>query len=123
MAMVGSVVTHDMFPNRIYAGVPAKDVTEKLGPQFEPLTTDQKAARLQRIVDAFLESRPEYRDQLIVARGTSERRPGVCSLDVSTRTYTRTYREAEVAFFKAHVPLVKFTPDGEPPFVMPRHRG
>jgi len=123
MAMVGSVVTHDMLPNRIYAGVPAKDVTEKLGPQFETLTTDQKAARLQRIVDAFLEPRPEYRDQLVVARGASERRPGVCSLDVSTRTYTRTYSEAEVAFFKAHVPLVKFTPDGEPPFVMPRHRG
>lgn len=119
MAMVGSVVTRDMLPNRVYAGVPAKDVTEKLGPQFEERTTDQKAERLQKILDAFFEERPQYRGQLVVARGPGERREGICSLDVSTRTYTRTRSEAEVAFFKAHVPLVKFTPEGDPPFVTP----
>lgn len=32
MAMVGSVVTKDMLPNHIYAGVPAKDMTDKMGP-------------------------------------------------------------------------------------------
>ena len=36
MAMAGSVITHDMLPNHIYAGVPARDVTEKMGEQFEP---------------------------------------------------------------------------------------
>lgn len=117
MAMVGSVVTRDMLPNRVYAGVPAKDVTEKLGPQFEDLTVEEKGARLQKTLNAFLEERPQYRGQIVVAHSPAERRGGVCSLDVSTRTYTRTYSEAEVAFFKAHVPLLKFTPEGEPPFV------
>jgi hypothetical protein len=35
MAMVGSVVTKDMKHNRVYAGVPAVDITDKVGPQFD----------------------------------------------------------------------------------------
>lgn len=31
MAMLGSVVTKDMDHNRIYAGTPAKDITDKVG--------------------------------------------------------------------------------------------
>ncbi len=34
MAMLGSLVTKDMEANRTYAGTPAKDMTEKLGPQY-----------------------------------------------------------------------------------------
>lgn len=121
MALVGSVVTSDMLPNHIYAGVPAKDVTEKMGLQFDDLSVEQKAARLQKLIDAFVKEHPQYRGQLMVVTSPDEIRQGVCCFDVSRRTYTRTYSEAEVAFLKAHVPLVKFAPDGEPPFVSPQH--
>jgi len=120
MALVGSVVTRDMLPNHVYAGVPAKDVTDKLGFQFEARSVGQKAAKLQEIIDKFIEENPEYNGQLAVIRSPNERREGVCCFDVSRRTYTRTYSKAEVAFLKAHVPLIKFTPDGEPPFVEPQ---
>ncbi len=120
MAMVGSVVTRDMLPNHIYAGVPAEGVSDKLGFQFEKRTVDQKAAKLQELIDAFFQIHPEYRGQLLVIRSQEQKREGICCFDVSRRTYTRTYSPAEVAFLKAYVPLVKFTAEEEPPFVVPQ---
>ena len=120
MALLGSVVTHDMLPNHVYAGVPAKDVTDKLGPQFEPRTVAQKAAKLQELIDAFVAKHPEHRGQLRVIQSPEERRSDVCCFDVSRRTYTRTYSPAEVVFLKSHVPLIKFVPDGEPAFIVPQ---
>jgi acetyltransferase-like isoleucine patch superfamily enzyme len=117
MAMLGSVVTRDMLPNHVYAGVPAKDMTDKLGPQFEKRTVEQKAAKLQELVDQFVSEHPEHKGQLLVTRGPQERREGKCCFDVSRRTYNKTYHPAEVAFLQKHTPLVKFTPEGEPPFI------
>jgi acetyltransferase-like isoleucine patch superfamily enzyme len=120
MAMAGSVITKEMLPNHIYAGVPARDVTDKLGHQFEELDVAQKAMRMQTLIDRFVQAHPRYRDQLVVVTTPDDRRPGVCCFDVSRRTYTKTCAEAEVAFMKAHVPLVKFVPDDEPPFITPQ---
>jgi acetyltransferase-like isoleucine patch superfamily enzyme len=120
MALLGSVITKDMLPNHIYAGVPARDVTDKFGPQFETRSIEQKAIKLQELVDAFVGEHPEYEGQLTVVQSPDERVRGMCCFDVSQRTYTKTYSQAEVAFLKAHVPLVKFAPDGEPPFVVPQ---
>ena len=44
IALVGSVVTGDMKFNTIYAGTPAKPVSEKIGPQFIERTVDEKIA-------------------------------------------------------------------------------
>ena len=120
MAMLGSVITRDMLPNHVYAGVPARDVSDKFGFQFEKRTVDQKAAKLQELIDRFLQVHPEYIGQLLVIRAPEERQDDICCFDVSRRTYTRTYSPAEIAFLKAHVPLVKFTAEGEPPFVVPQ---
>ena len=122
MALVGSVVTEDMLPNHIYAGVPAKDVTDKFGYQFEVRSVDQKFAELQKLIDAFTEQNPEHKGQLAVIRSLEESQEGVCCFDVSRRTYTKTYSQAEVAFLKAHVPLIKFTPVGEPAFITPQEK-
>lgn len=120
MAMVGSVVTRDMLPNHVYAGVPAKDITDKVGPQFADRSLDEKAAKMQEFVDGFTRANPEFADQLKVIRSPEDKVEGVTCFDVSTRTYTRTYSDAEVAFLKANVPIVKFLPEGEPPFVTPQ---
>ena len=120
MALVGSVVTKDMLPNHVYAGVPAKDMTDKLGPQFEERTIEQKAIKLQELIDVFVQKYPEYAGQLIVVQSPNDRPEGVCCFDVSQRTYTRTYSQAEVAFLKTYVPLIKFSPEGEPPFMVPQ---
>lgn len=117
MALAGSVVTRDMLANHVYGGVPAVDLTDRIGGQFEERSVGQKAARLRELVDAFTARHPEHAGKLLVVTSPEEIRPGVCCFDVSRRAYTKTRSEAEVAFLKAHVPLVKFSPLGEPPFV------
>jgi len=120
MALAGSVVTKEMLCNHIYAGVPAEDVTHKLGSQFETRTVEEKAVRLQSMIDEFTRQHPQHQGELLVARSPQDIQPGVCCFDVSRRVYTKTYSPAEVAFLKTYTPLIKFTPDGEPPFFVAR---
>lgn len=120
MAMVGSVITKDMLPNHIYAGTPARDISDKVGFQFEDRTIEQKAEAMQHLIDKFEYSHPEYKGQLLVVHSRDDIVPGICCFDVSRRTYTKTYGQAEIAFLKANVPLIKFAPDGEEPFVVPQ---
>ena len=74
----------------------------------------------QELIDLFVEKKPEYKGKIIVVKSLDERLKDVCCLDVSSRTYKKNYLQAEVEFLKEHIPLIKFTPDGEPPFVVPQ---
>jgi len=117
LALVGSVVTRNMLPNHIYGGVPAKDMTDKMGTQFETLTTEQKAERLQRLIDQFEIDHPEFKGECVVVTDPADRPSSQPWFDVSTRTYAKSFHPAEIAFLKANVPLVKFIPDSAPPFI------
>lgn len=112
MALLGSVVTRDMLENHVYGGAPAKDLTDRMGPQFETRTVEAKAAALATILDRFLAAHPEHRGRLGILPGDGAIRDGVTYFDVRDRTYTRTYGAAEVAFLKANTPMVKFVPRG-----------
>jgi acetyltransferase-like isoleucine patch superfamily enzyme len=120
MALAGSVITHDMLPNHIYAGVPARDITDKLGPQFETRTALQKAEKLEELITVFEGEYASYKGLVKVILSPDDTMPDKICFDVSTRTYTKKYHPAEVAFLKMFVPLIKFTPVGEPPFVVPK---
>lgn len=99
MAMLGSVITRDMLPNRVYAGVPAQDVTDKIGgPQFLEIPRAEKELRLQALIDQFERRHPEFIGQLP-------------DFNLDRRTYRKTLSEAEVAFMKENVPVVKFVPE------------
>lgn len=119
MLLAGSVITKPMRRNRIYAGVPAVDVSDKLGEQFENRTVEQKAEKLQGIIDDFLMNNPQHKGKLKVVQSPDDIERGVCCFDVSRRVYTKTYSEAEVTFLKSNTPLIKFTPDNEEPFIVP----
>ncbi|MFX1392105.1 MAG: hypothetical protein ACFFAH_00895 [Promethearchaeota archaeon] len=120
MALVGSVITHDMKPNHVYGGVPAKDLTDKVGPQFEDYTIDQKASKLQKLIDDFINKYPKYKDKLKVVQSADEIEDNICCFDVSRRIYTKRYLEAEIKFLKAYVPLIKFIPENENTFIIPQ---
>lgn len=120
MAMLGSVIARDMLPNRVYAGVPAVDVTAKVGAQFEARTVEQKAATLREIIAEFEADHPYWRGELLVVEDEDEIDPERTCFDVSRRVYTQHYHAAEVAFLRAKTPLVKFTPDGAKAFVVPQ---
>lgn len=122
MALVGSVITRDMLSNHVYAGVPAEDVTDKIGFQFEERTIKQKANKLQELINTFIAMNPKYTNQLKVVCSENEIEDKICCFDVSRRVYTKTYSEAEIAFLKASVPLVKFYPEGEGSFIVPQKK-
>lgn len=122
MAMLGSVITHAMQPNHVYGGVPAVDLTGKVGPQFAERTVEQKADVLWAMIGEFERAHPEHKGKLWPV--TSEAmlrtaRQSFCEtlFDVSTRTYNQTHSAAEVAFLKEYTPSIKFTPYGAPSFV------
>ncbi len=110
MALAGSVITKEMLPNHVYGGSPAKDLSDKLGGQFENLSVKQKYVRMRSIVDQFVSRYRRYEGKLEVVTSMRKRVDGVTYFNVSDRTYTKTYSEAEVEFLKANVPLVKFVP-------------
>ena len=55
MLMVGGLITKDMEENHIYAGSPAKDVTEKLGNQFSSVSLEEKRNRFEKLYKDFLQ--------------------------------------------------------------------
>lgn len=121
MALEGSVVTGTMLNNHVYAGVPARDVTDKVGHQFADWTTSQKSEKMQQIIEDYCAKHPEHRGKLVVVENEDmfPEDPSLTAFAVSERTYTKRYNAAEVAFLRAKVPLVKFAPAGEPTFIHP----
>lgn len=107
MALVGSVVTKDMINNHVYAGSPAKDITDKVGPQFVTKTIDEKMFRMSELCAEF-----GTRSSIIIVPEVSDiRDDGQTYFIVSKRQYTKRLTTEEVAFMKFLLPTrAKFTP-------------
>jgi acetyltransferase-like isoleucine patch superfamily enzyme len=117
MAFAGSVITKDMLPNRVYAGVPAVDITDKVGPQFEERSIEEKSDSLQKLIDVFVSENVLFKNQLMIVKSSLEIKAGVTCFNIADRTYTKLYNLAEINFLKCHVPLIKFVPKDEPSFI------
>lgn len=120
MAMVGSVVTKDMLANHTYAGVPAKDMTDKLGPQFDDVSVEEKYQKMLAAHDEFYASHPEFAARSITIVRSLEEAENInladhTVFDVSTRQYNRRRTDEEFAFMKHLLgQLYKFFPRDEP---------
>ena len=108
MAMVGSVITRDMEANHVYAGVPAVDITGKVGPQFEEVDLAAKVDRLRTLLN---ESGLNSSSIGIAATASEVQADDRSWFVVDSRTYTKQNTPAEVAFMKFLLPArAKFTP-------------
>jgi acetyltransferase-like isoleucine patch superfamily enzyme len=110
MAMLGSVVTRDMKPNHIYAGVPATDMTERLGNQYRSVTVDEKFTALQRELDAFAAKGNDPSNIKIVKEWPSKMERDVTYFNVATREYTKRLSDTEIAFMLHLLVKIKFYP-------------
>ena len=112
MAMVGSVVTKDMEENHVYAGCPARDVTEKLGFQYDDVSVDAKFEKLSRKLEEFYVLNPHFPRSIIVVKEWSDEHEHTDKtvFDVSDRTYTKRLTPEEVAFMKFLLVRIKFYP-------------
>ncbi|MEY3806779.1 MAG: hypothetical protein RIR69_1591 [Actinomycetota bacterium] len=111
MAMLGSVITRDMLPNRTYGGCPATDITDRVGPQFHNVSMWEKLERLKKLISDFENQYPEFVGKLVAVSDGNE--IGVDDdrtyFDLGTRTYTKRFTEPEVLFLKTNG-VAKFVP-------------
>jgi acetyltransferase-like isoleucine patch superfamily enzyme len=113
MAMVGSVVTKDMLPNRVYGGTPAKDLTNKIGPQFGEISVAEKLRQLSVLYSQFCQKHPQLqRDRIAIVGSVVDTidETETTVFDVSTRTYNKLRTTEEIAFMKFLLPRIKFYP-------------
>jgi len=111
MAMLGSVVTKDMEENHIYAGTPARDLTDKLGMQYEDVSIDEKFEVMSKKLDEFFHFNPGYPRSIIVVKDSSNLKvKDKTVFDVSNRTYTKRLTPEEIEFMKFLLVIIKFYP-------------
>jgi acetyltransferase-like isoleucine patch superfamily enzyme len=104
MLMVGGVATGNMEANRIYAGMPAKDITEKIGPQFDDVPVADRVENFRALHGEFLEDSGLTVDEFDIeiveglsGASSSDRRT---AFDVGARSYVPSRSEAEVRFMR-----------------------
>lgn len=114
LALMGSVVTRDMKQNRVYAGVPAIDITDKVGAHYEEVSIDQKFRVLLDKLHEF-STRHDPGEQIqIVREWPSKMDDQVTYFNVSNREYTKRLSDIEVKFMLHLLMPIKFFPAVSP---------
>lgn len=111
MAMVGSVITKDMDFNHIYAGSPAKSISDKVGFQFEEVSLETK---YNKMINYLNEWNLNKNNSIIIVKSKEEMdfsNNKVSYFNVAERTYTKRRTELEMNFMKFLLPAkAKFVP-------------
>jgi acetyltransferase-like isoleucine patch superfamily enzyme len=115
LILLGSVLTRDVPPDRTFGGVPAADVTERFGPQFNLTAREERERYMRERLQAFAQKnriRDVERHLAIVGSAEELRQapPDVTAFDVVSRTYTKRATRLEVKFMRFLLPEAKFVP-------------
>ncbi len=110
MAMVGSVITKNMNYNEIYAGSPAKSISEKIGFQFQEISIEEKLFKIEKYLNHWNGVRNNFK----IVSSTND----VVFEDIKTtyfnvtdRTYTKRNSKEEISFMRFLLPeKAKFIP-------------
>jgi hypothetical protein len=104
MLLVGGVATKDMEENHVYAGSPAKDVTNKTGPQFASVTYGKKLQEFNNIYQEFLRisSLIEKDFRAIITDDLTDKQSNENEtfFNLAERTYSPSRSENEYRFFQ-----------------------
>lgn len=108
MAMAGSVITKDMLYNRIYAGAPAKDISEKIGFQFIEISNQEKLERMINYLNKF-----GFTDKIkiVFKKDQVDFSDQNTYFVIDERKYKKVLSEEEIGFMNFLLPAKgKFTP-------------
>ncbi len=112
MAMVGSVVTKDMKGNEIYAGSPAKSISDKIGYQFLDVTVEEKYDRMNQYLEEFTKifgKNPQIK--IIYNEDEIDFDNEISYFSVDKRVYSKKSLKGEIEFMKFLLPdKAKFVP-------------
>jgi hypothetical protein len=103
MLLVGGIATKDMEENHIYAGAPAKDITDKVGYQFKNKGYKEKFEQFIGLYKEFLRinnlTEEEY--PICIQKSTDvSRSDNITIFYLDTRTYKPTRSDLEYKFMK-----------------------
>ncbi|WP_374540481.1 hypothetical protein [Flavobacterium sp.] len=108
MALVGSVITKDMEENTIYSGTPAKAISDKIGPQFNSISLEEKYEKMQSYLN---QSGLEDSSIKIVKSKTEIQNDEYSYFVIEDRAYTKKNNIDEHKFMKFLLPeKAKFIP-------------
>lgn len=107
MSLAGAVITKDMLSNHVYAGVPAKDITETFGPQFKPVSIEYRMDFMNKTLKEF-----GWDEGIKIVETVNDFKDDWHSyFAVLTREYTKRSTLNEIAFMKYLLPSKgKFIP-------------
>jgi acetyltransferase-like isoleucine patch superfamily enzyme len=115
MLMVGGLAVKDMKENHVYAGSPAKDMTEQFGPQFQEVSPAQQEARFSNYLDEY--RRQGHETDFVRLVPSREELAADCahtSFCLATREYSPRYTADEVRFMRFLLyDKAKFVPVGQ----------
>lgn len=114
MLLAGSVLAQETEKNHIYSGVPAQDITNKLGNQFETNLNYHKIyLKLNKYLKQFYKIHPEFKSQNLKIEMEMPKNihPKFSYFIVKERMYIKRGIQAEIAFIKFLLPdKAKFIP-------------
>jgi acetyltransferase-like isoleucine patch superfamily enzyme len=101
MLMVGGVATKDMEENHVYAGAPARDMTEKFGRQFDDTSAEQRIAGFRELVAEYAQGGNDV-DWIVVAddRWPVPARADATFFSPAAMEYLPRYVPEETAFIR-----------------------
>jgi acetyltransferase-like isoleucine patch superfamily enzyme len=120
IVMTGSVLTKSTEPFHTYAGIPARDVTDKLN-FWKPQSLDDKVERLRGYLAEFLDNFPQHQGRIDLADGqqavaaagkgdvlflpivedwTEAEGRGVSLFDLTTKTYLKQRSTVEIDWIR-----------------------
>lgn len=114
LAMLGSLITKDMKSNHVYAGAPARDVTDKIGKQFDATSTEYRKDYLVAKIEEFSKKynvdepwkKIDITDHITEKNAQSSK----IIFDVKNRLYTKKYTKLENKLMRFLLPAAKFIP-------------
>lgn len=112
MAFAGSVVTKDMAQeNHVYAGVPAKDMTDRFGMQFGEVTLNEKRELLEHYLQEFVTLRKPTQNRIRIVEKIDHNLSQYSQFSLSEHHYIKNLYPEEVKFMRFLIPTkAKFLP-------------
>jgi len=119
VVLLGSLITKDIEADRVYAGVPARDITDKVGPPFKITPVQERVhyleQRLQEFLRAYGLNGMEHKVKIVTKKeDMSSMDKDITILNAADRTYTKIGTELEFKLIRFLLPDAKFVPVNPP---------
>jgi len=113
IAMLGSVITKDMKSDRAYAGVPAIDITEKVGPQFKISSVEERKKQLQQLINDFARNNniKNINNYIEINSMSGQIDTNKIVFNIADRTYLKHNTDLENKIMRFLLPAAKFIPE------------